>query len=223
MDQGTLISDERKAHQEVILAAIDSYDGVFSATGPVREKAKRRIENGKDEEVAAIALAILSDPDNFKGALLKDLFKEEDLLIVSTVATVYSPDIHPGRSRHFRLQALKTAYVQYVAVDEAYFESGFHHTEYSDLVGDNSKYWEIATRSEMLKERARRCVAMYCELTPKHSAIKRRLTEMMLDEKRTDHYFIIDFLRANRDNSITLEQLEFVASGGTVAVSGGVL
>jgi hypothetical protein len=45
----------------------------------------------------------------------------------------------------------------------------------------------------------------------------------MLDDTRNDHDPIIEFLRQNNQRNVTLEQLEFVISGGPASMSGGAL
>jgi hypothetical protein len=216
------VNQQRTENEAVILAAIEKDKGVFALKGPHLEKAQQLIHEGDDAQIEAIALALISDPENFRGAMLKDLFNEDDLDIVSTIATVYSPDIHPGRSRHYRAQSIKTAYVQYVASDESRFPDLSRHKDIRDYA-----IWTICKESEPVRNRAKRFVSMFCAIeafSPRaENDVRWRLTEIMLDDRRTDHDRIIGFLRQNNQGNVTREQLEFVVSGGPAAMSVGAL
>jgi hypothetical protein len=216
------VNRQRAENEAVVFAAIEKDKSLFAVQGPHLERAKQLIHDGDDAQVEAIALALISDPENFRGAMIKDLFNEDNLDIVSTIATVYSPDIHPGRSRHYRAQSIKTAYIQYIASDESRFPDLSRHKDIRDY-----EIWTISNEDEPVRNRAKRFVAMFCAieaLSPRaENDVRWRLTEIMLDDTRSDHDPIIEFLRQNNRGSVTLEQLEFVISGGPASMSGGAL
>jgi hypothetical protein len=210
----------RDDDERVICAAING--GIFEVNRARIQNAESLVRAGTDAEVRAIADALRLDPEGFNGTFLQSMYIEDNLDFAATLATVYSPDIDPGRSRHFRMQAMKGAYIYYVAADE----SAYPHLRRNKDLADHP-IWSITNESQTLRKRARRFVAMTCAvngLTPRASLeVEEALRAIMLDDTRDDHYTIIEFLRQNNRRNVTLEQLEFVISGGPTAMSVGAL
>jgi len=210
----------RAEDEQIVHTAIENYMRVFTASKQQAEHAHRIVSEGSTAEVAAIAEALHSDPENFRGALLSDLFNEPNLGIAASIATVYSKDILPGRSIHVRTQKLKSAYDQWVSADE---------TVFPDLHKDLGErgVWMISNESQAVRDRAKRFVAMFCatdELRPRASfAVRDELALLMLDDSREDHYRIIEFLRHHKGGKLTSAQLNFFLEGGILSLSGGAL
>lgn len=216
---GSAVTPTRDDDERVIRTAING--GVFEVNRARIQNAESLVRAGTDAEVRAIADALRLD-EKFTGSFLLSMYIEENLDFAATLATIYSPDIHAGRSGHFRVQAMKNAYIYYVAADESAYPHLRHHKDLSD-----HPIWSIANMDPTIRNRAQRFVAMTCAvngLKPRTSPeIENTLRGFMLDDTRDDHYAVIEFLRANQDKNLTLEQLQFVVSGGPVAVSAGAL
>lgn len=195
---------------------------IFESNSSFIENAEMLVRTGTDAEISAIADAIRSDPSGFRGSFMHALFHQNTVDVTATLATVYSPDVHPGRSIHFRAQAMKTAYIHYVAADKS---------AYPELIDKNleedNELWTISNAEETLRARAKRFVAMTCAINdfkPRASLeFRTALSDIMLDDERTDHEEVINFLRAAKGECVTLPQLEFFITGGAQSISGGAL
>jgi hypothetical protein len=163
-----------------------------------------------DAEIRVIAGAMESGDDAIREMILREGAGNYNFVNVVNAAAVYSPDLYSGNyTNRYRMVVIAET------VEKAY---------YAIHLDNSYEGWNLAHESESGRDKIKRLVRVwslvvgYDETAPDPSS---DLIQRTIDDSRGDHEETLTILRDNP--KATCAQIDFILSGGSSAVSSGML
>lgn len=210
------LSKNRMDHELFISRGIDEFNkGLNPKPEFIRPQVQKRpldiaISKSSDEEIRIIAEALESGDYALRNIIFRRGEKAYSFSGLVSLAAVYTPDLFNGDfNTQYRVICINEA------VEKAYYAI---HLDGPD------EGWTLADESESSRDRIKRLVHVWSVVQgrddngdePSHDLIQRTL-----DDSRTDHEETLAVLRETPNASVA--QIDFILSGGTAAVSSGML
>lgn len=163
-----------------------------------------------DEEIRVLAEALESGDDELREMVLREGASNYNFLNAVNVAAVYSPDLCLGEyTNRYRMLVIAET------VEKAYYAMRW------DAPDDG---WKIVEENESTQEKIKRLVHVWSAVEGRDEMGNEPSSDLIqrtLDDDRTDHEETLAVLRDNP--KATCAQIDFLLSGGTAAVSSGML
>jgi hypothetical protein len=163
-----------------------------------------------DAEIRVLAEAMDSGDEAIREMILREGAGNYNFVNAINAAAVYTPDLYKGEyTSRYRMLVIAEA------VEKAYYAI---HLDAPD------GGWNLTEESESSRAKIKRLVRVwsvvvgYDDNTPDPNG---ELMQRMMDDNRTDHEEMFTVLRDNP--KATCAQIDFILSGGTAAVSSGML
>jgi hypothetical protein len=169
-------------------------------------KLTRRIQQRATANDIAILNATLDAYPQFEDLLAAAALNDTNWNGIVSLAVVYDPSLPKGPSiSNQRFMFLNS-------LDQA------HRFIKGDVPDDG---WALGAEDATIQAKAKRFVATFLIVRAGEGVPSYELIQRMLDSNRTDHDETLNILRSHPD--ATMNQIDFILSGGSKSLSGGAL